>query len=279
MKTLVFLIVPCILFLFSCQKEISVETNSAGGGGGSTAGNKLVRVVTRVGADSFNSVYTYTGANLINSFSQSGNFSGVPVTVEIRAVRNSANVITSTVFKSNVLSQFGLDSVTVNHIYDAASARYKYSISRITIFGFTDTDSAVYNYDASGKLSSGISYIDDGTGYRPSSKEEYTYSGANLANTKSYEWDDASNNFDLLENVTYEYDAKINPLSFPKDAPVLGMNIFYSANNPTKITTVETITPSTIIQTATYTYNANNRPVTATTSASGITNTNTYYYQ
>lgn len=284
MRKILIALFATAVVLSACQKEPSFEdpNNIPGGGsGGNTASVKLVRIGSRVGADTITSNYTYTASGSINSFSQSGVINGSLFTAEIRTVRNASNIITSTILKTNVLAQFGLDSIVNFHTYDAANSRYKYSISRITIFGSTETDSIVYTYDAAGKLASAIDYYDDGSGYAPYSKEEYTYTGANLSTTKSYSYDDVTNAFTLDQTETNEYDTKANPLSFPADAPILGMTVFYPANNSTKTTTVETSPPATTVRNIAYTYTTSNLPATAVSSggSGAAASVNTYYYQ
>lgn len=282
MKKILIALSCIIVGLTACQKEPSFEDpNSIPAGGGGTIGTKLVRIGTRVGADSVTTDYTYTSANRLNSYSQSGVINGTFITADIRTVRNAASIITSTILKSNVLAQFGLDSIESFHTYDAANSRYKYSITSITVLGTTEVDSVIYNYDAAGKLVSAIDYYDDGSGsgYITYSKDEYTYSGTNLSEIRSYSYDEATSAYILEETVTREFDTKVNPLQFVADAPVLGMNIFYSANNPTKTTTIVTNPAGTTIRNIVYTYSSNNRPSTAVSSSGTASSTNTYYYQ
>ena len=82
--------------------------------------------------------------------------------------------------------------------------------------------------------------------------------------------------------TTYDsYDAKTNPLLFPKDAPVLGMTTYYSANNPTKKTVLDNtgLSPATSTGNFTYTYNAGNLPTKAVSTDGTATSTASYYYQ
>lgn len=273
------LFVVCLAILTSCQKEAElVDPANPGGGANNPNGTQLVRIGSRVGADTLTTNITYTAAGRIHTFAQSGTVNGFAITASIRAVRNSFGVITSTVIKTNVLAQLGLDSVVVFHQYDAAASRYKYSVSTFVTAGVLQKDSTVFTYNGSGQLTMGVSYSDDGSGYEPDFKTEFTYNGANIATKKEYS-SDGTGGWDLDETVTHEYDTKTAPLSFPADAVVLDPEIFYSANNPVKSTTAAAGTS--VVRSISYVYNAANRPVTATTSGTGgaAGSTNTYTYQ
>lgn len=275
-----------IVMLFaSCQKEGSFEdptrTPGSGTNGGSTNGNRLFRIGSRVGTDSITTDYSYNSANRLVKFSQTGIVNGIFITADVYYVRNAANIITSNVIKSNALSQFGLDSVEAFHDYDPANTRYKHSITRITTLGETETDSVVFVYNA-GKLTAAIDYYDDGTGssYVPYSKEEYAYSGGNLAEIKLSYFNDATNAYELEQTVTYAYDDKTNPVQASADAVVMSMALYYSANNYVKSTTVQAGGGSPDVVNVAYTYTSNNQPKTAISSSSGtVTSSNTYYYQ
>jgi len=275
-----------VLLFASCQKEGSFEdpTRTPGGGtsgGGTTNSNRLVRIGIRLGTDSITTNFGYNASGSLVSFIQSGTVTGIPITAEAKYVRNAANIITSTVVKNEALAQFGLDSVEAFHTYDPANARYKHSISRITIFGETETDSIVFVYNA-GKLAEAIDYYDEGTGsgYVPLTKETYAYSGSNLSQIKSYSYNDQTRSYDLDETINYEFDTKLNPMQFAAvDAPVTSMRLFYSANNALKTTTVQAGSSTPVVATVAYTYNTNNKPLTAISGSGTVTSKSTYYYQ
>lgn len=271
-----------VMLLASCQKEGSFEDPTRTPGSAATANsNRLFRIGSRVGTDSITTDYSYNSAGRLVAFSQKGIFNGIFITADVRFVRNAANIITSNVIKSNALMQFGLDSVEAFHAYDPANAKYKHSITRITTLGETETDSVVFVYNA-GKLAAAIDYYDDGTGlgYVPYSKEEYAYNGANLSEIKLSYFNEATNAYELEQTVSYEYDAKPNPTQAPADAVVMGMALFYSANNYVKSTTVQANQPAPTVVTVAYTYNTSNQPQTATSSSGGaVTSRNSYYYQ
>ncbi|HVK96808.1 MAG TPA: hypothetical protein VM368_03270 [Flavisolibacter sp.] len=271
------------LFLFSCQKEVSTEDpNATPGGGGSTTSTKLTRVVTKAGSDSITTAFTYNSANRISKITIDGASGGQKVDLRLTYERNAANIITKETYESSSLAQYFIDKIETIHTYDAAASRYRHSVTKVNLGIVIVRDSVVYTYDGSGKLTSLNEFLDDGSGYEPYAKEEYTYSGSNVATTKFYGFDDQVNNYVLDATETYEYDSKTNPVQFTADAIVLRTAIsyafFYSANNITKRTEVVTSPSATNVTTTTYTYNSSNRPATSTTTTGSGSRTSTYYY-
>lgn len=264
------------VLLMSCQKEVD-----DGAGGGSTGGTKLLRTVAKSGSDSLVTDYNYTSANKLSGFTLYGVQGGQPIDFLVKFHRNGSGIIQKMISSSSAFVPLGIDSIETFVQFDAGNNRYKAALTTISLFGLTFIDSVAYQYDAGGRLSSQIDYADDGTGggFVQNSKREYTYNGSNLATQKVYQWDDASSTFLLAETYTYEYDTKVNPLQFVQDAPVMGMDGFYSANNTTKTTLVAADPADNFITTDTFTYNTANRPATAT-SVTGTTTTNiSYFYQ
>lgn len=278
MKKITPFIVGLTALLTACQKEADLKDPN----GTTAAAVKLVRTGTRTGADTVTTDYTYTAANVLSNIRYAGTVNGQALTANVRIVRNASNIITAYEVTSNVYAAIGLNGLVTNYTYDAAAGRYKYGLARYTFGGVAMADSAVFVYDASGKLASGISYYNDGSGngYVPDTKTDYTYSGSNIATEKSYSYHGTS--YELDESVTYDaYDTKANPLLFPRDAPILGMTTFYSANNPTKRTTTDNtgFSPVTAVADFTYTYSGSNLPLKAVSTDSTNTSTSTYYYQ
>lgn len=279
MKKLLIALSAMALVMTACQKEPSFEDpngNPGSGGGGGTSGTKLARMGVKIGTDSITATFNYQG-DYISKLIQDGSINGQAADAQIEITRNASNLITKTNTQSSVFTQLGIDSIVMNYTIEPGTTRYIKGVSRYEFFGEMVADSIIFNYDGSGKLLSSISYFDDGTGYVPDSKEEYTYSGNNIATVKSYSYD--TDRFVLDETSTLEYDAKINPLLFQNDGPVLGMTNFYSANNVTKTTIVTVDPPQTSIATNTYTYDGTNRPTRSQSTDGGITTTVTYYYQ
>lgn len=279
----IFTLSALMILMASCQKEISDEsgTDPGGGGGGTGTGTRLYRIGMKSGTDSVTIDYTYNSNARMTDYKLIGTDGGQSVDETIKYVRSSWNVITQEIYKSSSLAQYGLTEVVTNHTYDDVTNTYKLSLTKLNIPGYGQvSDSVVYTYDATRRLTSLIDYVNDGSGYVPSSKEEYTYSGNNVATVNYYEYDEQSGTYALDMTETYEYDNKANPLLFASEAVVLrsisNFATFYSSNNYTKLTVSGTSGSGTI--TRTYTYNSNNHPLTAV--STGATTRNlTYYYQ
>lgn len=278
MKKLLIALSATALVMTACQKEPSFEdpNGNPGSGGGGAPGTKLARMGVKIGADSITANFNYQG-DYISKLVQEGTINGLAQDAQIEITRNAANLITKTNTQSSVFTQLGLDSIVMHYTIEAGTNRYINGVSKYELMGEMLADSIVYSYDGSGKLLSVVSYFDDGTGYVPDTKEEYTYSGNNIATLKSYSYD--TDRFVLDETSTFEYDSKINPLLFQNDGPVLGMTNFYPANNITKTTVVATDPPQTSIAQNTYTYDSTNRPTSSLSTDGGITTAITYYYQ
>ncbi|MDQ3278717.1 MAG: membrane lipoprotein lipid attachment site-containing protein [Bacteroidota bacterium] len=270
-----------LAMLTACQKENSLEKTEiepGSGGGGNPTGTRLVQTGLRIGADTVTTIYRYNSANLLSGFTYSGTVSGQSGDAQIRIVRNAANVINALVIKAEVYAAIGVDSIVTNFVHDAARNQYKYSVATYKYMGIPASDSAVFNYDAAGKLGSVVNYHDDGSGYSPDGKEEYTYSGNNLASSKTYAFDGST--FTLEQTTQYEqYDNSVNPLQFQADAPALGMTSHYSANNVVKQTVTDHTSASTVTGISVYAYNAANRPTKAISTNSTGSAITTYVYQ
>lgn len=269
--------VMCIA-LFSCQKEVKdVFSNNGNNGGSSGNGTKLVRVGTRLGADSITTNFSYNSSSRLSGITYSGSLTGIPITAETRIVRNASNIITSAISKTSAYATLGVDSVVTNCVYDAANSRYKYAVASYSENGVATSDSVVFSYSG-GKLVSSIGYHNDGAGYQLDSKDSVFYSGNNIASIKSYSYNGSG--FDLDQETKYEqYDNRVNPLYFAEDAPILGMTTYYSANNVVQRTMIDYTTGDSATGIFTYTYNASNLPSKALSTDGTGTSTSTYYYQ
>jgi hypothetical protein len=267
------------LILFSCQKE----SDNGGGGNSNTNEPLLTRMVNTIGSDSTVTLLSYNAAKKLTYYRFDGkDDSGAPVDVQQFLTRNSQNVVTQVVLKSNQLTQVGLDSIVSKLNYNSGTSRYTSRVTSIELFGFSFMDSLVFNYDASGKITSEIDYAGDATsGYEIASKTEYTYVGSNLTMIRYYSYDTGTGQYTLEETDTIEYDAKTAPLVMSTEAIAIGVPAWFSANNYTKRTIVSSTDPTlNDVETTTYTYTAKDRPLTSiSTSQSGQSSTTRYYYQ
>jgi hypothetical protein len=262
--------------LFSCQKEVKdIFSNT----GGNANGTRLTKTIEKMGADSVVTVYGYNSSGKIIKADIVDVESGQAYELSLTYVRNGAGVIQKQILESSDFASVGIDSIVSIVSFDAGSNRYKGSVTDFSLLGIPLLDSVVFQYDASGRLTSEIDYNDVGFGYLPSWKKEYTYNGSNLATEKYYSFDLTSGDFVLEDTSSYEYDSKINPLQFAVDAPVLNLYPFYSANNLTKLTYVASDPADNFTSTISYTYNSSNRPLTDVTTTGSDVSSTTYYYQ
>jgi hypothetical protein len=266
------------LFLFSCQKE------TGGGNGGGTNNNTLLtKIVNKTGNDSTTTTFSYNSSQKLTQMRFDGeDDNGAPVDLIQNLVRNSANIVQRVVLKSNQFSQVGIDSIVYNMNYNAGSSRYTSRVAAIEIMGFTIMDSIAIIYDAGGRITSEIDYVGDPvSGYEQAAKTEYTYNGANLTSIKLYSFDATTNQFTLEQTNLFEYDSKTAPLILSTEGIAVGLPQFFSVNNYTKNTLTSATDPSlNDVETTTYTYNAQDKPLTAaTTTQSGQNSTSRFYYQ
>ena len=290
-----------VLVLSACQKEVSLEDPDAtpGSGGPNTTGTRLFRSGTRLGADSVTIDYSYNSANYLTGLTFSGNYQGLPITVQQKINRNASNVITSIVVKSPLLPllNFGRDSLVTEVVYDANAGRYVRSLTNFIYDNEALTDSTIYSYSNAGRINAATVFFSDGTAdFSPSLKTEYAFAENNLVETKLYEFNFNTNSFDLEEVNTFRHDDKTNPLPISAEAHLLmfskvyplpfnfwldiGLNDFFSVNNISN-TQVSYISTSESEETeSTYTYNGRNRPETCTRTIGGATYAVTrYFYQ
>ena len=277
---LVLFICLITVFLFSCQKE--VDPGVIGPGTGSN--QLLVRVGTRSGADTFATDYAYNSNSKIIREYTFGIVNGQQFTAERTFIRNGAGIITKIILKSNQLAQLGLDSIVSNIKYNSSIARYSATVISFSLLGFDISDSTVYTYDGSGKLSREESFNTSGTGtYAPNDRTDYTYlANGNPATSKTYTFNPGTAKYELTIEYSFEYDSKLNPLKLGIDAIVFGNPGNDASNNIIKENFIDSTDPSNNETTnITYTYNTANKPITsiALMTPAGNNYSSTYTYK
>jgi len=267
------LLVSVILILSSCQKEVdSVNAN-----GGTPPEVVLQKLVSRSGADSSILEFGYNSSGKLMTLNTTDVTSGTTSLTRERVERNSQGIIQKLIIKDDVYQQAGLDSVVTTMEY--TGGRYVSKITIIDLGVVVFRDSVALYYDTGGKVMTEKIYDDLGTGsYEEDAKIDYTYTGNNIATIKQYSYDGSA--YSLVATYSYdEYDNKLSPLNIGFDAFVFDAPAMFSANNPTKSSTADLGSSQSF--TTTYTYNAANKPLTATSTIQpgGSTATATYYYQ
>ena len=257
------------LCLQACKKEKSFDPDAGDNTGGGTTGTLLTKAVTQLGDDDSLSVfYGYDGQKRLVSYRYDGVVDGDNFTGETRLVRNTQGIVQNVVTKSSDLLGLGIDSMVYSVHYNTGSSRYTSSVLTFKDAGIIIKDSTAYSYNAGGKLSQSEEFFDDGVsgGYSKLSKTEYSYDAAgNVTKVKNYGYDDNTALYEAYDEDVYQYDTKINPVILGNEAFLLGDPLFASPNNVTKDTYTDLLDASyNDIVTNVYTYNTNNKPVTAT---------------
>jgi hypothetical protein len=273
--TLVLLSV-CSLLIISCQKEAGFAAdanNGNGSGGGGATGDLLIRTENTSGSESSATAYTYDSNKKLINYKVTGTTQGIDIGNEFRYYRNSAGVITHYTQVSDLFSQIGLDSVTTRLNYNTTSSRYSSAISEIGAFGFNITDSTVFIYDATGKITGKDIYqgsVSINLPFELLSKQRYTYdSNGNVTQIDGYDYNTSTGTNDLLTSNKYTYDAKVNAFgailifTTANEAVVIGFPDWAAKNNVVKMIFEDIKEPSnTTTVTVDYTYNSANKPVT-----------------
>lgn len=275
-----------ILLLASCQKEITGD--NGGGGGPTTTGGRLVMIKSKTGASDTTQIeYSYDASGRLVREKITGISGGMSLDNDFVINRNSSGIITSTVQKSPTLIAAGVDSAVIVYHYDAASSKYTYAKGDIAIPGFTVTDSTIYTYDASGKITKDEHYLSTpGFPLPPtlSLQNTYAYSadGKNVVSVSVAAPIPPSTTLSPITVQAYTLDTKVNPLIILNEAVVINRPNLYSANNATKAALTSTVDPSQDF-TMDYVikYNSGNKPDSSygTRSPGGAVTAAKYYYQ
>jgi hypothetical protein len=191
--------------------------------------------------------------------------------------------------KAASLLAAGIDSVVTLYNYSTATSKYTSSVFQLSIPGLTVLDSAVYTYDASGKISKDEHYLQI-TGLpfplpaTLAARNTYTYSadGKNLVGIGTDAAIPPATTLSPATAQTYTVDVKVNPLIILNEAVLLNRAGLFNANNSTKAIVSNTIDPTQdFTMDYTYKYNSANKPDSAygTRTPGGAVTATKYYYQ
>jgi len=265
MKKIAFALTAFLFVFTACQKEPDfIDTgNSSGNGDGTINSGLLVRSVEVNGADSTAIAYAYNTAGRLTQLDVSSTAAS-PFTYKL--LRNTNGIITQTVAISPDLAAIGIDSLVTNVFYNASAARYTYTRYDLNVGGVAYSDSTAFAYDASGNLTSAISYQKVMLlPYAPSSRTDYSYSNGNVATEKAFDYDVTTSAWSLLATSAYTYDAKTNPLKLGAEAMIIGLTTFFGPNNTMGLTYTDATDPTNnYTQASTYTYNSASKPSSGT---------------
>ncbi len=273
-----------VLLVISCQKEIDWGTGTV------TASARLIKVKSKSGAtDSTQVDYSYDASGRLVREKTIGVAAGTSVDNDLLITRNSAGVITKAVQKSSALILLGVDSIVTRYNYNSGTSRYTSSVFGTTIMGFTINDSAVYTYDAGGRITSDAHYLQT-TGLpiplppMLALKNNYYYSsnGANLDSVMQEAVSAPGGPLSPVALQKYTFDTKLSPLVIVNEAILLNRTGLYSNANPTKTVVTNTVAPGNdFTLDNVYIYNSSNKPdsLFSTRSPGGTMTASKYFYQ
>lgn len=273
-----------VLILFvSCQKEIDW------GLGGGVANQALYRIKSTTGTDTTQIDYTYDAAKRLIREKTTGIAGGQNLDNDFIINRNSSGIITTTVQKAAVLIAIGIDSVVTRYNYNTGTSKYTSSVFDLAIPGLAVTDSAVYVYDASGRITSDSHYLAIGGLPIPlppilALKNSYTYSasGSNLTLQSQDAATTPGGPLSPVSSQTYTFDAKTNPLIILNEGVLLARTGLYNSNNPSKAVVANVVDPTQdFTMDYTYKYNSANKPDSSygTRTPGGAVTASKYFYQ
>jgi len=282
MKKLTGLLIVAVSLLAAVHKEIGW-----GMGGGVAVPDKfLVKISSKTRTDSTIITYAYNTAKQLIRETTIGISGTTSLDNDLKIYRNSAGIIERTVQVSTALITNGVDSLVIRYNYNAALMRYSSSVFNVTVMGTNVTDSVVYVYDASGKISSDEHYLKASILPLPvlSLRNQYTYSadGFNLTGAQQFASTAPGGPLSLQASQSYTYDTKKNPLVIKQEAILLTRPGLFNAQNllSTVITNPSDPTADFAMDYV-YRYNLAGKPDSsyATRTPGGAVTASKYFYQ
>jgi YD repeat-containing protein len=225
--------------LFSCQKEISIDTSTTGGsntgggnggsgnggsGGGSTSGSLLIKSVGINGNDSSVTTYTYDAqgrvSTMINDDTQTGSTIHSYKKYEYDNAGRVAKITQTDV-------QFGSSNdtaINIIHYPNATAMEMDYAVNTLTMnfmgLPLTTVDSSLFTY-SNGKISSVSTYMNNsltGTGYYLSSKNDFVYDATGrVATLKLYGSNTPGAPLSSMGDEQFTYGTSLNAVWLPNN--------------------------------------------------------------
>ncbi len=280
--------------IFSCQKELTLDGNNSNSGNGntipgSTNGDLLIKSYGKVqnSPDSNVIYYSYNASKQLTAmriitFTSSANSSTNSWT---GFERNAAGLIVRK--KQYIVSSMlpiPADTAIFDYYYTTGvNPQIKYSISTVSLFGFSTTDSTIYTYNSSGKVTLATHYMSSllTGGYDLSQKYLYSYDAA--GNWIKLEQNSVVGGvMTLINTTTFTYDSKTNPLNYTEAEAIAISDGPATSQNTTSSKSVSSVAGTLQVNIA-INYNTAGKPATAkqTQSFSGATTITdiTFYYQ
>ncbi len=283
MKKIFFFLAAFMIVFVSCQKEIDWGL----GNGGPAPSKMLVKISSKTGTDSTIIEYSYDANKRVIKEMTTGVAAGQDLTNELVIRRNASGIITSSVQKAAALTAAGIDRVVTRFKYSTATSRYTSARFALTLPGFAISDSAVFTYDGSGKITGDAHWLQILGLPIPVPpvlmlKNAYTYSGSNITGLGQDAATAPGGPLSLISSQVYTFDSKNNPLIIGNEAVILTRTGLYNANNPTKVVFTNTVSPANdFTMDYTYKYNSTGKPDSSygtRTPGAAVTATK-YFYQ
>jgi hypothetical protein len=275
-----------VLFFYSCSKEKSIDSTDPDAPGlpGNTNSGLLVKTVSNFGLDSVVTTFSYDDQKRLTRqvIVSPDDF----INEEYEIARTSDGHIQQVIYKSDEYADLDIESVSYNVFYNGATSNYTHKILEFEDAGGTShKDSTAYTYDGQNRIIREEKFIYNSSNntYLNSGFIDFSYDGnGEMSEVKIYSFDPSVNDFKLASELSYEYDDKVSPLALGTEAIVLELYHLWSSHNPTVEAVAYPDNPAENTSAmASYTYNDKNKPLVATITESntGVSFTNTYYYQ
>ena len=268
-----------LVLVTACQKEIDW-------GLANDQNKLLVRIGSKTGNDSSTVFYNYNTAKLLIGEKTVGLSGTTSLDNDLKIYRLSSGVIERTVQTSVTLASAGVDSIVTRYNYNASTSKYTSAVFSVNVMGLDITDSTLFTYDASGRISMDEHYTRI-TGFPLpllTLKNVYTYSadGLNLVSVQQSAPQTIGGPLSPVSTQTFTYDSKKSPLVLKNEAVLILRPNLYSAQNSIKTTLVNTIDPTAdFTLDVTYRYNTASKPDSSvsTMTPSGEQTVSKYFYQ
>lgn len=276
---IVFVLSMFLVLVTACQKEIDW--------GLANEQNKLlIRIGSKTGTDSSTVFYNYNTAKLLIGEKTVGLSGTTNLDNDLKIYRLSSGVIERTVLTSVTLAASGVDSIVTRYNYNATTSRYTSAVFSVNIMGLDITDSTLFTYDGSGRISMDEHYTRI-TGFPLpllTLRNAYTYSadGLNLVSVQQSAPQTIGGPLTPVSTQTFTYDTRKSPLVLKNEAILLLRPNLYSAQNSTRTTLANTLDPTADFNLdVTYRYNTASKPDSSfsTRTPGGEQTTSKYFYQ
>lgn len=273
-----------VFFLASCQKDISNEKNGAGGVRGPNTEELLSTLKTDYGNAQIEVEFLYDAQNRLVRENQMIIAPGTASRESHRIlVRNASGIVV----KASYASIGVADSIIYTVNYNSVAGRYISSVSKSALNNSNYYDSAVYSYDASGKINEVDEYLtppSPGIIPIPDQRSFYTFDASgNITYVKTVSLNYQTGVEEVRGEYFLTYDSSINPLVLPiGEAQIFGDDAKVSPNNAIKMVYKDILGSGVASSTVdvSFTYTAKNKPSTSSIiQSNGISYSNTYTYK